>query len=147
DNGSGMPPEVVAKAFDPFFTTKKVGQGTGLGLSQVYGFVKQSAGHVKIRSAVGQGTTVTLYLPRLMADIAATPSPTTSGTAPLSGGRERVLIVEDEPGVRQFSIDALSELGYPVLAAEGAATALALLDSHPDIALLFTDVVMPEVNG
>lgn len=147
DNGSGMPPEVVAKAFDPFFTTKKVGQGTGLGLSQVYGFVKQSAGHVKIRSAVGQGTTVTLYLPRLIADIAATPSPTTSGTAPLRGGRERVLIVEDEPGVRQFSIDALSELGYPVLAAEGAATALALLDSHPDIALLFTDVVMPEVNG
>lgn len=147
DNGSGMPPEVIAKAFDPFFTTKKVGQGTGLGLSQVYGFVKQSAGHVNIDSTPGQGTTVTLYLPRRRVDVAPSPPAGREDNCALSGGRELVLVVEDEPGVRQFSIEALTELGYPVLAAEGAATALTLLDRHPDIALLFTDVVMPEVNG
>lgn len=147
DNGSGMPPEVIAKAFDPFFTTKKVGQGTGLGLSQVYGFVKQSAGHVNIDSTPGQGTTVTLYLPRRRVDVAPSPPPGREDNRALSGGRELVLVVEDEPGVRQFSVEALTELGYPVLAAEGAATALTLLDRHPDIALLFTDVVMPEVNG
>jgi len=147
DNGSGMPPEVIAKAFDPFFTTKKVGQGTGLGLSQVYGFVKQSAGHVNIDSTPGQGTTVTLYLPRRRVDVAPSPPAGREDNRALSGGRELVLVVEDEPGVRQFSVEALTELGYPVLAAEGAATALTLLDRHPDIALLFTDVVMPEVNG
>ncbi len=147
DNGSGMPPEVIAKAFDPFFTTKKVGQGTGLGLSQVYGFVKQSAGHVNIDSTPGQGTTVTLYLPRRRVDVAPSSPAGREDNRALSGGRELVLVVEDEPGVRQFSIEALTELGYPVLAAEGAATALTLLDRHPDIALLFTDVVMPEVNG
>lgn len=147
DNGSGMPPEVIAKAFDPFFTTKKVGQGTGLGLSQVYGFVKQSAGHVNIDSTPGQGTTVTLYLPRRRVDVAPSPPAGREDNRALSGGRELVLVVEDEPGVRQFSIEALTELGYPVLAADGAATALTLLDRHPDIALLFTDVVMPEVNG
>ena len=147
DNGGGMPPEVIAKAFDPFFTTKKVGQGTGLGLSQVYGFVRQSAGHVKIHSSLGKGTTVALYLPRREGEIDAGPSTPPADSRPLSGGRELVLVVEDEPGVRQFSIEALSELGYPVLAADGAAGALALLEQHPDIALLFTDVVMPEVNG
>ncbi len=147
DNGSGMPPEVIAKAFDPFFTTKKVGQGTGLGLSQVYGFVKQSAGHVNIDSTPGRGTTVTLYLPRRRVDVAPSPPAGREDNRALSGGRELVLVVEDEPGVRQFSVEALTELGYPVLAAEGAATALTLLDRHPDIALLFTDVVMPEVNG
>lgn len=147
DNGGGMPPEVIAKAFDPFFTTKKVGQGTGLGLSQVYGFVRQSAGHVKIHSSLGKGTTVALYLPRREGEIDAGPSTAPADSRPLSGGRELVLVVEDEPGVRQFSIEALSELGYPVLAADGAAGALALLEQHPDIALLFTDVVMPEVNG
>lgn len=147
DNGGGMPPEVIAKAFDPFFTTKKVGQGTGLGLSQVYGFVRQSAGHVKIHSSLGKGTTVALYLPRREGEIDAGPSAAPADSRPLSGGRELVLVVEDEPGVRQFSIEALSELGYPVLAADGAAGALALLEQHPDIALLFTDVVMPEVNG
>ncbi len=147
DNGSGMPPEVIAKAFDPFFTTKKVGQGTGLGLSQVYGFVKQSAGHVNIDSTPGQGTTVTLYLPRRRMDVAPSPPAGREDNRALSGGRELVLVVEDEPGVRQFSVEALTELGYPVLAAEGAAAALTLLDRHPDIALLFTDVVMPEING
>ncbi len=147
DNGVGMAPEVIAKAFDPFFTTKQVGQGTGLGLSQVYGFVKQSSGHVKLCSAIGQGTTVKLYLPRLRAGVAVVDAPVAGLPVAPGGGRERVLVVEDEPAVRQFSVEALTALGYQVLAAEGAAPALALLDRHPDIALLFTDVVMPEVNG
>lgn len=147
DNGSGMSPEVMAKAFEPFFTTKKVGQGTGLGLSQVYGFVKQSAGHVRIESGIGRGTTVKLYLPRLMAVVDPLPETTSDDALEVVGGQELVLVVEDEPGVRQFSIDALTELGYPVLAADGAAAALKLLDAHPAVALLFTDVVMPEVNG
>ncbi len=148
DNGNGMSPEVMAKAFEPFFTTKKVGQGTGLGLSQVYGFVKQSSGHVRIASTLGEGTTVRIFLPRLMAviddPVVADPG---SQQAVVEGGQELILVVEDEPGVRQFSIDALSELGYPVLAADGAAAALTLLERHPGIALLFTDVLMPEVNG
>ncbi len=150
DTGHGMPPEVVAKAFDPFFTTKGVGQGTGLGLSQVYGFVKQSTGHLRIASQVGQGTTVTVYLPRPVAvlDTAdATGAQGPESPAAARGGRELILVVDDEPAVRQFSVDALSEMGYPVLAAEGADTALALLDAHPAISLLFTDVVMPQVNG
>ncbi|WP_313344397.1 PAS domain-containing protein [Stenotrophomonas sp.] len=148
DTGTGMTPDVMAKAFEPFFTTKQVGQGTGLGLSQVYGFVKQSSGHVKLHSEVGKGTTVNLYLPRHTAGLDAVGSedPRTTPASP-GQGRERILVVEDEPAVRQFSVDVLTELGYPVLAADGAAAALALLDAHPDVALLFTDVVMPEVNG
>ena len=138
---------MIAKAFDPFFTTKQVGQGTGLGLSQVYGFVKQSSGHVKLCSELGEGTTVKLYLPRLLTDAAAVDAPVAAVPAVPDGGRELVLVVEDEPTVRQFSVEALTALGYDVLSAEGAAPALALLDGHPDIALLFTDVVMPEVNG
>ncbi|MGH8036804.1 MAG: PAS domain-containing protein [Stenotrophomonas sp.] len=148
DTGTGMPPEVIAKAFEPFFTTKQVGQGTGLGLSQVYGFVKQSSGHVKICSTVGQGTTVRVYLPRHTGPIDV-PGAAGAGAGPGGGAKDRelILIVEDEPAVRQLSIDVLTELGYPVLAADGAAAALKLIDAHPDIALLFTDVVMPEVNG
>ena len=147
DDGAGMPPEVMAKAFDPFYTTKKVGKGTGLGLSQVYGFVRQSAGQVRMASEVGQGTVVQIWLPRLEggADVAAPAD--VEATVPLHGHQELILVVDDEPAVRQFSTDALTELGYRVLAADGAARALQLLDAHPDIALLFTDVVMPEVNG
>lgn len=147
DNGCGMSPEVVAKAFDPFFTTKQVGQGTGLGLSQVYGFVKQSAGHVKLCSEIGRGTTVKLYLPRLVAEVAPVAPAAPAGLRMPAGSRELILVVEDEPTVRQFSVEALTALGYDVLAADGAAAALVLLDQHADIALLFTDVVMPEVNG
>ncbi|HDS0924190.1 TPA: PAS domain-containing protein [Stenotrophomonas maltophilia] len=147
DSGAGMSPEVIAKAFDPFFTTKQVGQGTGLGLSQVYGFVKQSAGHVKLCSTPGEGTTVRLYLPRLVAEPAAAYVHAVRDAIVPGGGRELILVVEDEPVVRQFSVEALTALGYDVLAAEGAATALSLLDTHPAIALLFTDVVMPEING
>ena len=147
DTGSGMPAEVIAKAFDPFFTTKAVGKGTGLGLSQVYGFVKQSGGHVKIYSEPGQGTAVKVYLPRLVGGEAEAPRDQDASGVPLGEWTEVVLVVEDEPAVRQFSVDALTELGYRALEADGAAAALRLLDQHPEIALLFTDIVMPDVNG
>ena len=147
DTGCGMPADVIAKAFDPFFTTKEIGKGTGLGLSQVYGFIKQSGGHVKIYSERGHGTTVKLYLPRMMVDSKNTTIATTAAHFPHGDFNEVVLVVEDEPAVRQFSCDALSELGYRVLEADGAATALALLNERPDIQLLFTDIVMPDTNG
>jgi PAS domain S-box-containing protein len=147
DTGEGMPADVVEKAFDPFFTTKPVGKGTGLGLSQVYGFVKQSGGHVKIYTEIGQGTTIKIYLPRLkardVADDATAPEPAIE----LGDLRELILVVEDEPAVRSFSIDALTELGYSVLEADGAVRALELIDAHPEIVLMFTDIVMPETNG
>lgn len=148
DTGTGMAPDVQARAFDPFFTTKDVGQGTGLGLSQVYGFVQQSAGHVALDSNPGAGTCVRVYLPRLLGE--ASPSarpPSRSPATPPDGGAEHILVVDDDEAVRRFSVDALTELGYDVLSADGAASALPLLDAHPSIALLFTDVVMPEVNG
>lgn len=147
DTGEGMPPEVMAKVFDPFFTTKEVGRGTGLGLSQVYGFVKQTGGHVKIYSEVGQGTTVKIYLPRYFSrgdEPIDAPAP---AVVPLAEQHEVILVVEDEPAVRQFSVEALVELGYDVLEAHSATAALRLLDAHPEIVLLFTDVVMPDVNG
>ncbi len=147
DTGIGMPAEVIEKAFDPFFTTKPVGKGTGLGLSQVYGFVKQSGGHVKIYSEMGQGTTIKIYLPRLPGVAVDNMDTYADKPLPLGDPREVVLVVEDEPAVRRFSVEALTELGYQVLEAEGAAAALHLLDSHPEIVLLFTDVVMPDVNG
>ncbi|MGY2051353.1 ATP-binding protein [Methylobacterium sp. JK268] len=147
DTGSGMPPDVVSKAFDPFFTTKEVGKGTGLGLSQVYGFVRQSGGHVKIYSEAGQGTTVKVYLPRYTGTEVPADDPSHAVDLPLGEEQEVVLVVEDEPTVRGFSVAAMGELGYRVLEADGAASALRLLETHPEIALLFTDVVMPEVNG
>jgi PAS domain S-box-containing protein len=147
DTGSGMPPEVVAKAFDPFFTTKEVGKGTGLGLSQVYGFIKQSGGHVKIYSEVGQGTSIKVYLPRLIGDDLQPAEAEEPADLPLGDEQELILVVEDEPAVRQFSVDALTELGYRVLEADGAGSAIRLLESHPEIALMFTDVIMPDKNG
>lgn len=147
DTGSGMLPEVIAKAFDPFFTTKEVGKGTGLGLSQVYGFVKQSDGHVKIYSEPGQGTTVKIYLPRLAIAEGAAAEENPVCEIPFAERDELVLVVEDEPAVRQLSVDALGELGYRVLEADGAVAALLLIDAHPEIALLFTDVVMAGLNG
>ncbi len=147
DTGHGMTPEVMAKAFDPFFTTKDVGKGTGLGLSQVYGFVKQSGGHVKIYSEPGQGTSVKIYLPRVTAAGGGDLGDAAEPVIPLGEAQEVVLVVDDEPAVRQFSVDALQELGYRVLEADGAAAALRLIDAHPDIDLLFTDIVMPDVNG
>ena len=146
DTGDGMPADIVAKAFDPFFTTKDVGKGTGLGLSQVYGFVRQSGGHVKIYSEVGHGTSVKLYLPRFFGeDDSARGAP--SRPLPYADTATTILIVEDEPSVRQLGVDMLTELGYRVLEADGAAAALRLIEAHDEIDLLFTDVIMPEVNG
>ncbi|MBP2229592.1 signal transduction histidine kinase [Azospirillum agricola] len=140
DTGCGMAPEVMERVFEPFFTTKPEGQGTGLGLSMIYGFVKQSGGHIKLYSEVGQGTTIRLYLPRVRQeeDIAAE---TDSG--PVTGGAETVLVVEDDPDVRATVIELLTDLGYRVLKAKDAQSALAIVESGMPIDLLFTDVVMP----
>jgi PAS domain S-box-containing protein len=147
DTGSGMPPDVIAKAFDPFFTTKDVGKGTGLGLSQVYGFVKQSGGHIKIYSEVGEGTTIKIYLPRHSANTDDKVVADSDHPLPTAADRELILVVDDEDLVRQFSVAALSDLGYRVLEANSAQAALAMMIERPDIDLLFTDIVMPEMNG
>ncbi|HEY1631773.1 MAG TPA: CHASE3 domain-containing protein [Rhizomicrobium sp.] len=144
DTGTGMPADVMARAFDPFFTTKPEGKGTGLGLSQVYGFVKQSSGHVKIYSETGHGTAIKLYLPRSRKPQERV-EPTLS--APIQGGNESILVVEDDDGVRAAVIDLLSELGYAVASANGALQALEFLSKNPKIDLLFTDVVMPGPVG
>jgi signal transduction histidine kinase/ActR/RegA family two-component response regulator len=150
DTGTGMSPDVVARAFEPFFTTKPIGKGTGLGLSQVYGFAKQSFGHVTIYSEPGQGTTIKLYLPRHSGQSEAVAETTPQTVEPVfkGGGDQTVLVVEDEDLVRQFSVAALSEAGYRVLDAADGARALEIIDAHPEIALLFTDVVlMGAFNG
>lgn len=147
DNGGGMTEEVIAKAFDPFFTTKGVGKGTGLGLSQVYGFVRQSGGHVKIYSEIGVGTTVKIYLPRHRGEVGPDPV----RRPPISSYRgqktEVVLVVEDEDRVRGVSVEALREFGYTVIGAANPREALQLLDGGLSVALLFTDVVMPGMSG
>jgi CheY-like chemotaxis protein len=140
DTGKGMPPEVLARAFEPFFTTKPTGQGTGLGLSMAYGFVKQSGGEIVLRSDPGQGTSVRIYLPRSE----AAPAPQEAhAPAPLLGGPETILVVEDEEDVRSTTCGILSALGYRVLEAPDAAAAVALIDSGRHIDLVFTDVIMP----
>ncbi len=146
DTGTGMPPEVVAKAFEPFFTTKPVNKGTGLGLSQVFGFIRQSGGHVKIYSEPGEGTTVKIYLKRHFGDEPELRA-ASAATDPEKRPTETVLVVEDDPRVRAGSVDALRELGYAVVQAGDAAGALRKLEEHPRIALLFTDIVMPVMNG
>ena len=113
----------------------------------MYGFVRQSSGHVKIYSEIGQGTTIKIYLPRHIGEAETALSESPEISLPLGESREVVLVVEDEPTVRQFSVDALRELGYHVFEAEGAAAALRMLDAHPEIVLMFTDVVMPDING
>jgi PAS domain S-box-containing protein len=146
DTGIGMDRKTVERAFDPFFTTKEVGKGTGLGLSQVYGFVRQSSGHVKIDSTPGAGTTVTIYLKRSLrtAQAAAEAPRVEASVAP---GRERILVVEDDEALREYSTDILKELGYTVVPAADAAEALRQLDKAA-FDLLFTDIVMPGgVNG
>ena len=147
DTGSGMTPETIDRAFDPFFTTKATGRGTGLGLSQVHGFVKQSLGHVKIYSEIGSGTTVKLYLPRFHGP--EEPAIEVKQHRALQTGRpeEVVLVVEDEAQVRHLSVEALCELGYTVLQAPNAVTALRVLDEQAGVTLLFTDIVMPDING
>ena len=146
DTGSGMTPEVAARAFDPFFTTKATGKGTGLGLSQVYGFVKQSHGHIKVYSEPGAGTTVKIYLPRLIGD-AEEIRRTIAGPIQTGDRSEIILLVEDNSLMRRLTADALHELGYTVFDADSAANALATLDRVADVRLLFTDVVMPDING
>jgi len=143
-----MEAATMERAFDPFFTTKEVGKGTGLGLSQVFGFVKQSGGHVAIYSEIGQGTTVKLYLPRFAGPTELGPDPgRVTGSLPEGRSEEIILVVEDEQRVRHFSVDALRELGYTALSAGSAREALEIIAEQPAIALLFTDVVMPEMNG
>jgi signal transduction histidine kinase len=142
DTGVGMDEGTVAKAFEPFFTTKPVGRGTGLGLSQVYGFVKQSGGHVKIYSEVGQGTTVKVYLPRL-ASAATVAEDETDLAAPEGQSGETILVVEDDDDVRAYSVEILRELGYRVVEAHDGPSALRLLERQGRVDLLFTDVVLP----
>jgi signal transduction histidine kinase/ActR/RegA family two-component response regulator len=148
DTGAGMAPDVLHKAFDPFFTTKPVGQGTGLGLSQVFGFVRQSGGHVKIYSEVGVGTTVKIYLPRFhgVGDLSQADTPPLA-QAPNGSRDEIILLTEDDEHLRELTTSVLQELGYTVLAAENASAALRQLDAHPEVTLLFTDIVMPGSNG
>jgi signal transduction histidine kinase len=134
DTGSGMTPDVLGRVFEPFFTTKPEGQGTGLGLAQTYGFVKQTGGHIKIYTEVGHGTTIKLYLPRTRREVDA---PVAGAGAPAEGGSERILVVEDDEGVRTAVVDMLSEMGYRVSRATNAENALELLKSEaPD--LIFT---------
>jgi signal transduction histidine kinase len=146
DTGMGMKPDVAARAFDPFFTTKPAGTGTGLGLSQVYGFVKQSRGHIKIYSELGTGTTVKIYLPRFVGDVVEA-AETARPKIDLGDTGEVILLVEDDALMRQLTTDALRDLGYTVIDCEKASDALAVLERRNDILLLFTDVVMPEMNG
>lgn len=146
DTGSGMPPEVVAQAFEPFYTTKGVGKGTGLGLSVVHGFVKQSDGHVKIYSEVGEGTSVKIYLPRASLETGVVESKEQS--LPTHGGTERILVVEDDDLVRQNVTDQLESLGYLVVAASNGPEAIDILRTDQPFDLLFSDIVMPGgMNG
>ena len=148
DTGIGMDRETLARAFEPFFTTKDIGHGTGLGLSQVYGFAKQSGGHIKIYSEPGHGTTVKLYLPRLLSSDEPDALPVSATSAPASSGSETILVVEDDPDVRANTTGILRELRYTVLEASIAASALHLVEAHPEIDLLFTDVGLPGgMNG
>jgi PAS domain S-box-containing protein len=142
DTGSGIAPDMLEKVFDPFFTTKPEGQGTGLGLSMVHGFVSQSGGHINICSEPGQGSTVRIYLPRARED-ENIPVGLGVGAARVIGGSERVLLVEDDEDVRTTTADMLSALGYSVLQAKDADAALLIIESGVMIDLLFTDVVMP----
>jgi signal transduction histidine kinase len=148
DTGTGMSPEVAAKAFDPFFTTKAVGKGTGLGLSQVYGFVKQSGGQVSLHSELGVGTTIKIYLPRYVGPVAAaSENGEAAKSLPLGKADEVILIVEDDEHARRAAVESVRELGYTVLHADGAGAALEILANRPDVVLLLTDVVMPDVDG
>ena len=150
DTGTGMSPEIIARVFEPFFTTKPVGKGSGLGLAQVFGFVKQSGGHVGIYSEVGQGVTIKVYLSRMIGN--APPIDTANATIaapilPMARANETILVVEDAAELRTLTLAMLRELNYRPLEAATSAKALELIEANPDIKLLFTDVVMPDMNG
>jgi CheY-like chemotaxis protein len=152
DTGTGIPKEILDRVFEPFFTTKPVGEGTGLGLAMVHGFVKQSGGHVRIYSEEGQGTTVKIYLPRFTQQNEVAAAPAESGVAvtkiPKAKPSEVVLVVEDNDGVRNYAKDVLNELGYEVIEAADGDDALRKLEGKPRISLVFTDVVLPgSMNG
>ena len=140
DTGTGIPPDILERVYEPFFTTKAEDKGTGLGLAMVYGFLKQSGGHVKIYSEVGAGTTVKLYLPR---EVAREDTLVTAPSGEVKGGEETVLVVEDDDEVREVAVSMLTELGYRVVKARDAASALVVVDSGIPIDLIFTDVMMP----
>ncbi len=147
DTGEGMAPEVVERVFEPFFTTKPVGQGTGLGLSQVYGLARQSGGTVAVDSRPGHGTRIRLYFPRARAD-EGHEAPDAPEPAPaVGGGRETILVVEDQGDVRRFAVETLRDFGYEVLEAGDAAEGYALLERHRRIALLLTDIGLPGASG
>ena len=139
DNGCGIPPEIQTQVFEPFFTTKEVGKGSGLGLSMVFGFVKQSGGHVRLESQPGRGTSIALYLPRVIGEV--------QDRTPLidlvGGNGETILLVEDNAQLRRTSVVLLTALGYRVLSAEDAVSARRLFRLHPEVALLFTDIILP----
>lgn len=147
DTGQGMTAEVADKAFDPFFTTKEVGKGTGLGLSQVFGYVKQSGGHIKLTSEIDRGTAIEIYLPRFHGSVHAAEQIVQENDAPPGSNGEFILVVEDEEEVRALSVEALRDLGFKVIEASDGREALERLKAHPEVQLLFTDVVMPGMNG
>jgi CheY-like chemotaxis protein len=148
DTGTGMPPDVIARAFDPFFTTKPLGQGTGLGLSMIYGFAKQSGGQVRINSAVGRGTTMRLYLPRHRGEAVDEDAPAHLAAAPRAEAGQTVLVVDDEPSVRMLITEVLEELGYAAVEAADGASGLTVLRSDARIDLLVSDVGLPGgMNG
>jgi PAS domain S-box-containing protein len=145
DTGTGMSAETAARAFEPFFTTKPLGEGTGLGLSQVYGFVGQSNGHVRIYSELGSGTSVKIYVPRSLG--ADELSVSALAEAELPSAQATVLVVEDDPEVREYIVSALTRLRYHVLDAAEASAALSIIDFHPELNLLVTDLGLPGING
>ncbi len=148
DTGSGMAPEVLERVFDPFYTTKGPGNGAGLGLSQVFGWIKQTGGHIRLQSAPGTGTTVSLYLPRHMGKLSDLTSSVPQGEPVSDRLRDEVvLVVEDEENVRHMTVEALREIGFTVIEASGGRDALQQIPHHARIDLLFTDVVMPDMNG
>ena len=148
DNGIGMTPEVTARAFDPFFTTKPIGEGSGLGLSMVYGFARQSGGQVRIYSEVGGGTMVCVYLPRHLAQELSEQKHSPPMPAPKAAGEHTVLVVEDEPVLRMLIVDVMTELGYATLEAEDSASGLKILQSTASIDLLISDIGLPGgMNG
>lgn len=148
DNGSGIPPDIIARVFDPFFTTKPAGQGTGLGLSMVYGFARQSNGLARIYSEVGEGTTVKIYLPRHQGESEEDQAETESAELPRAESGETVLVVDDEPTIRMLIADTLGELGYRAIEAADAASGLKVLESDAKIDLLISDVGLPGgMNG